>query len=87
MGEIEHSVIEKEKIDHRDFIIPEIPYISSSGLRRSLLAYIKNFDFELYKDDKKLNNQSVILKFELQKGCYATSFLREFMKVDNIKNY
>ena len=80
MGEIEHKIIEKEKIDHRDFIIPEIPFISSSGSRRSLLAFVDNLDYKLKKDI--LN-----LKFDLQKGCYATSLLREFMKTDDIKNY
>jgi len=27
------------------------------------------------------------LKFELRKGCYATSLLREFMKADDIRSY
>ena len=82
MGEIEHKIIESEKFDHRDFIIPEIPFISSSGSRRSLLAPVKDFNYKILDDEK-----SVQFNFELQKGCYATSLLREFMKSDNIKNY
>ena len=82
IGEIEHKIVEKEKIDKRDFIIPDIPFISSSGSRRGVLAFIKNFDYKLNND-----KNSLILKFDLDKGCYATSLLREFMKADDIKNY
>ena len=87
MGEIEYKVIDAEKIDHRDFIIPEIPYISSSGSRRSLLAPVKNLDFKLDNDEFNKDKQALILKFELLKGCYATSLLREFMKSDDVRNY
>jgi tRNA pseudouridine13 synthase len=87
MGEIEHRVIEKERIDPRDFIIPEIPYISSAGSRRPLQGKFKNLNYKIVKDDLNENKNAVILIFELQKGSYATSLLREFMKTDDIKNY
>ncbi len=81
MGEIEHKIIESEKIDHRDFIIPEIPYISSSGSRRALISPVNNLEYKLDPGN------ALVLKFELKKGCYATSLLREFMKTDSIRNY
>lgn len=87
MGEIEHMVVEKEKIDPRDFIIPEIPYLSSSGSRRALLALLHSLDWTIHSDDVYPGKQALTLRFELQKGCYATSFLREIMKADNPKNY
>jgi len=87
MGEIERKIIEKEKIDPRDFIIPDMPNLSSSGSRRSLLAFVKDLDFKLSKDELNKGKNVLNLKFELQKGCYATSLLREFMKTDDIKNY
>jgi len=87
MGEIEHKVIDKEKIDPRDFIIPEIPYISSAGSRRPLLAKFKDLNYKLIKDELKDNKNALNLNFELQKGSYATSLLREFMKTDDIRNY
>ena len=87
MGEIERKVIDNEKIDHRDFIIPEIPYLSSSGSRRPLLVFVQNLDFKLGDDKLNKDKLAVTLKFELQKGCYATSLLREFMKADDIRNY
>jgi len=87
MGEIEHQVIDGEKIDPRDFIIPDIPRISSLGSRRPLFAYVKNLDFELTKDDLNDGKNKLLLGFEIRKGCYATSLLREFMKTNDIKNY
>jgi tRNA pseudouridine13 synthase len=86
MGEIEKNIIEKEKIDHRDFIIPEIPFLSSKGSRRSILALVNNLTYSM-KNDNISDINYVNIKFELSKGCYATSLLREFMKSDDIKNY
>jgi len=87
MGEIEHKIIECEKIDPRDFIIPDIPYISSSGTRHPLLAFVKNLSYKFKSDEFFKDKNALFLKFELQKGCYATSLLREFMKTDDIRNY
>lgn len=87
MGEIEQNMIEKENIDPRDFIIPEIPFISSTGSRRAIIAPVRNLDFELISDETNGKNHALKLNFELRKGCYATSLLREFMKTDDIRNY
>lgn len=87
MGDIEQKIIEKEKIDPRDFIIPDIPYVSSSGSRRPLMAFLKNFSYSFLEADEEKDKNSVSLKFELNKGSYATSLLREFMKADDIKKY
>jgi len=87
MGEIEHKIIDNEKINHRDFIIPDIPFISSSGSRRAILSPIKDLTYGLIEDDFNNGKNALCLKFELLKGCYATSLLREFMKADDIKNY
>jgi tRNA pseudouridine13 synthase len=87
MGDIEHAVVEEENIEPGDFIIPEIPYLSSSGLRRGLLARLPSLDWRLQTDDVASGKQALTLRFELQKGCYATSLLREIMKADDPKNY
>ena len=87
MGEIEHKIIEDEKLDQRDFIIPDVPYISSTGSRRALLASVRDLEFNLINDDLNKNKKALNMKFELQKGSYATSFLREFIKADDIRNY
>jgi tRNA pseudouridine13 synthase len=87
MGEIEHAVIDSEKIDLRDFIIPEIPFLSSSGLRRPLLALVPSLEWTLHGDELSEEYQALTLRFELQKGCYATSLLREMMKSNNPRKY
>ncbi len=87
MGEIEHKIIDSEKIDPRDFIIPDIPRISSYGSRHPLLSSIDKIDYKLTKDEFNKEKNVLILKFDLKKGCYATSLLREFMKANDIRNY
>jgi len=87
MGEIEHKIIEKEKIDKRDFIIPEIPFISSNGSRRPIFSKIKNLELCLEKDNQNKEKKILNIKFDLNKGSYATSFLREIMKAKTIKDY
>jgi len=87
MGEIEHKIIESEKIEPRDFIIADIPRISSRGSRHPLLAAVDKIELKLSDDSLNKDKNALILKFQLKKGCYATSLLREFMKSENIKNY
>ena len=79
-GEIERKIIEKENVKKEDFIIPEMPELSSKGVRRGLLAPLKKIDYDV-KDN------TVTLNFELLKGSYATCLLREFMKSAEIMDY
>jgi len=84
IGEIERKIVEKEKIDKRDFVIPEIPFISSNGSRRPIFTNIENLKLKIKKDsDENILN----INFDLKKGSYATSFLREIMKANDIRNY
>ncbi len=74
MGEIEHRVIEAEKIERRDFQIVGLR-ASSSGTRRELLAIYKDFSMTFAENEASFS-------FTLNKGCYATALLREFMKAE-----
>lgn len=87
MGTIEHAIIDAQKIDPRDFIIQEIPFLSSAGSRRPLLALLPSLDWTLQNDELHPDHQALSLHFDLQKGCYATSLLREIMKSTDPKNY
>jgi tRNA pseudouridine13 synthase len=87
MGEIEQDIIEKEDVKFQDFIIPQIPYLSSKGTRRAVLGKINDMKWCLQKDDINADKNMVNFSFGLLKGCYATSLLREFMKSDNPKDY
>jgi len=73
MGEIEREVIGEEAIERQDFIVPDLMLASSKGIRRELIAQVRNLSWSVDSD-------SVCFSFELNKGCYATSLLREYMK-------
>lgn len=85
-GEIERKIVESEKLQPNNFIIPQIQELSSRGMRRELLAHL---DFNEFKCEIEENGGgdgendaqlSLRFKFNLHRGCYATSLLREFMK-------
>ncbi len=73
MGEIERHVVEAEKIEARDFQIVGLREASSKGTRRELLAPVRDLVVDHAGD-------GVLFAFSLNKGCYATCLLREFMK-------
>lgn len=75
MGEIERAVVEREGIAKLDFQIVGLREASSKGTRRELLAPYKDLRIDLGKDE-------AVFAFSLNKGCYATALLREFMKAD-----
>ena len=85
-GEIEQSVIEADGLEGKNFIIPEIPKLSSKGLRREFVAPMKEFGYEIHTSGSG-DVESVEFKFELNKGCYATSLLREYIKADDLRAY
>ena len=87
MGKIEQEIIETEGVDQRDFIVPELPFVSSYGTRRALLSPVSQLSFQISQDELHLKKQKALICFDLRKGCYATSFLREIMKTDDIRNY
>jgi tRNA pseudouridine13 synthase len=74
MGEIERWAVESEELSRPDFQIVGLREASSKGSRRALLAPTKDLRIEFGEDG------AVVFGFELNKGCYATCLLREFMK-------
>jgi len=75
MGEIERDIIGKEKIAKIDFQIVGLREASSKGTRRELLATYKDLSIETTDAEARF-------RFSLNKGCYATALLREFMKAE-----
>jgi tRNA pseudouridine13 synthase len=75
MGEMERSVIASEHIAQLDFQIVGLRAASSKGTRRELLAPCKDLAIDL-------GEREATFKFTLNKGCYATTLLREFMKAE-----
>jgi tRNA pseudouridine13 synthase len=87
MGDIEHTIFDAEQIDQRDFIIRDLAIASSKGSRRGLHASISNLSYQVERDSEDTSKHQVHIQFDLTKGCYATSFLRELMKADDVRNY
>jgi len=75
MGEIERKVVESEGVGRPDFQIVGLREASSKGTRRELLSPYRDLVIEHGDDCARF-------AFSLNKGCYATSLLREFMKAD-----
>ena len=64
------SVMEREGIDERDFIIKEIPEISSEGGMRRMYAQIMDLSIGELEEDK------ILIEFTLGKGSYATECVK-----------
>ena len=80
MGEIERKVIDDEGLQKKDFMVPQLHQCSSKGSRRELLARITDLRYAVTED-------AVDFSFSLNKGCYATCLLREFMKKGELMDY
>jgi tRNA pseudouridine13 synthase len=68
----------EEEIKPRDFIIKEIPELSSEGDERKITEEAKNLKIgNLEEDELNKDKKKVLIKFTLSKGSYATEFLRQ----------
>ena len=80
IGEIERNVIESEGLSPQDFMVPLLHQCCSKGSRREIVARITDLRYDSDGD-------SVRFSFALNKGSYATSLLREFMKKGELMDY
>jgi len=80
-GDLERLVMNDENIKFKDFMIKEIPELSSLGMYRPLSQKINKLRWDVD------TNGDVIFTFWLHKGTYATSFLREIMKCNDTRRY
>ncbi|WEU39679.1 MAG: tRNA pseudouridine(13) synthase TruD [Candidatus Odinarchaeum yellowstonii] len=74
-GECVLKVLESERVNLEDFHIPEVQNLSSAGDYRGVLAPVYNFKIKYYS-----KKNIAWLSFTLEKGCYATVLIREFLK-------
>ena len=75
MGEIERAVVEEEGLRPEDFRIVELPEASSKGTRRELLVPLRPGEPMI-----TFEGDTVVFRFTLPRGCYATALMREYMK-------
>lgn len=74
------SILKKEEITKKDFIIRSIPEISSEGSERERIIKIKDFKtLEYSKDELNENKMKQIVSFSLPKGSYATVVIKNLI--------
>jgi tRNA pseudouridine13 synthase len=80
-GEIEKKVMEKEGISFEDFNVKWISDLSSKGDRKKIVLFPENLKLlEIGADEFNEGKQFLKMSFFLDKGLYATTLLREFLK-------
>lgn len=68
----------EEKIQPRDFIIKEIPELSSEGDERKIMTEAKDIKLgKLEEDELNPGKRKVKITFKLSKGSYATEFIKQ----------
>jgi len=82
-GEIEKEVLIEENVKLKDFKIEPAKY-ASKGMRREILTN-PNPTHNITQDELHTNHTKATLNFTLQKGSYATTLLREYMKTRHNK--
>ncbi|MGP8320227.1 MAG: tRNA pseudouridine(13) synthase TruD [Methanosarcinaceae archaeon] len=80
-GEIEHRIFEKSGVPIDGFKVPLMPELASKGLRREIILHVQP-GYAVSEDELNPGKTKAILEFSLPKGSYATTLLREYMKVD-----
>jgi tRNA pseudouridine13 synthase len=83
-GEIEQEVLEGLRVPLEGFNVEKIPEMSSKGIRREILLHVEP-KFKVEEDELNPGKSKAVLEFMLPKGSYATTVLREYMKVDPLQ--
>lgn len=83
-GKIEREIFEETGIPAESFRVKGLPELASAGLRREMLLHCEP-SFEISEDELNPGKSKAVLSFMLPKGSYATTVLREYMKVEPMK--
>jgi len=84
-GEIEEEILREEDVKPEDFNVKNMREASAKGELRAALTPLIDFSYEKpCKDSNNPLKKMFKCSFTLQRGSYATVFLRELMKPRNI---
>ena len=83
-GEIEKRIFEQTGVSRQNFAEIPVSGISSRGMRREILLNVSPV-FSTEDDETDPDRSKALLEFTLPKGSYATTVLREYMKVHPLK--
>ncbi|MEM3641297.1 MAG: tRNA pseudouridine(13) synthase TruD [Candidatus Bathyarchaeia archaeon] len=83
-GEIEKQILDEEEISLENFKVKGMPELSMKGELRTALTPLNDFSLnEISRDNVNPLKWKAKVSFMLQRGSYATIFLREVMKTRN----
>lgn len=75
------EAMEEDGVEQQDFKLPDFPHLRTEGEYRACFVPFEDFSLdECDSDDLNMNKNKAKLSFSLNKGSYATVFLREIMK-------
>lgn len=88
-GELEKEILDKEEVSFEEFYNKDYSVLSSKGDFRALKMDVRDFKLiEVSEDEHNLEDdpeyKKVVVSFVLDKGKYATVFLREIIKQEII---
>jgi len=72
------ALLREEKVTLRDFIIPQIPELSSEGSNRKLFVNVNDFSVgKAINDEFFSGKKKITIQFTLPPGSYATVFVND----------
>ena len=75
------NILEKEKISPRDFIINQMPELTSEGGCRDLFFEVNNLKIsEINGDELNEKMKKAVINFTLPKSCYATALIEFILR-------
>ncbi len=77
LKEMSLKLLKEEGIALRDFIVREMPELSSEGGERDMFANAEGIDFKTEKDELNKNKKKCIISLTLEKGSYATIAIKK----------
>jgi tRNA pseudouridine13 synthase len=84
-GEIERRILEEEDVFPANFRTSAMPEVSAEGRLRTTIATINNYSVgKITPNTSRPDQNDVETTFELHRGSYATTLLREIMKPKNL---
>lgn len=77
---IYEELMKNERVRKEDFIMREIPEISSEGNERDIIVDVKNLKVKYEKDENHKGKKKAILEFSLPPGSYATLVIKKMFR-------
>lgn len=77
VGKIVKNVLKDESVTLNDFVIRQIPELSSEGSSRKVIVNVENLEIGKLEDDELKGKKKVKVCFSLPKGSYATIVIKE----------